>query len=155
MNQLKPTLVLVCGLPGAGKTTLSRQLAKTMPATLLNPDEEMVRRKLNLLDESARATVESDQWNQAKELLTAGKSVILDNGFWGRKERDSLRIEARQLGVNVKLYYLDVPLEELWKRIEVRNETSESNGVQLTRKQLENSAGWMQSPTTEESKLFD
>lgn len=151
----KPTLVLICGLPGAGKTTLSRQLAKSISATLLNPDEEMVNRKLDLLDETARAIVEADQWERAQELLKDGKSVIMDNGFWARKERDNLRLEARRLGVGVKLHYLDVPIDELWKRIELRNKTPENNGVELNRKQLENAAGCMQAPDHEEMKLFD
>lgn len=155
MSQSQPVLMLICGLPGAGKTTLSRKLVEEASATLLNPDTEMVQRKLDLLDESARAKVEADLWSQAKELLRAGNSVILDNGFWGRKERDRLRVEARQLGVGVKLYYLDVPLDELWVRVQARNKTDESNGVQLTRKQLENAASWIEPPTPEELELYD
>lgn len=37
-----PRLILVCGLPGAGKTTLARRLADEVPAVRLSGDEWMV-----------------------------------------------------------------------------------------------------------------
>lgn len=36
------TLFLICGLPGAGKTTLARQLEHAQPALRLCPDEWIV-----------------------------------------------------------------------------------------------------------------
>ena len=33
------TLFLMCGLPGAGKTTMARQLERDRPALRLTPDE--------------------------------------------------------------------------------------------------------------------
>jgi predicted kinase len=38
-NRLQPRLVLLCGLPASGKTTLARELADAYGAVRLNPDE--------------------------------------------------------------------------------------------------------------------
>jgi predicted kinase len=39
MTSEVPRLLLMCGLPGSGKTTLATQLAAGLPAVRLCPDE--------------------------------------------------------------------------------------------------------------------
>lgn len=46
--------------------------------------------------------------------------MILENGFWGKSERDSYLHRARELGVKIELHYLDVTIDELRKRLEKR-----------------------------------
>ena len=50
-----PRLSLVCGLPGAGKTTLARALERRLRAVRLCADEWMAALALNLYDEESRA----------------------------------------------------------------------------------------------------
>jgi predicted kinase len=38
-ERLRPNLVLVCGLPGSGKTTIARQLEQETGAIRINIDE--------------------------------------------------------------------------------------------------------------------
>ena len=77
-----PRLVLVCGLPGAGKSTLAAQLARDIPAVRLTPDEWMAALVIDLWDEDARDRLETRFWQLSQDLLRLGQSVILESGFW-------------------------------------------------------------------------
>ena len=48
------TLILICGLPGAGKTTLARRLETERHSVRLCPDEWLVSLGLNARDEAMR-----------------------------------------------------------------------------------------------------
>jgi predicted kinase len=115
-------LILICGLPGSGKTTLARKLAPEVPAVRLCPDEWKHDLGIDYYDEEGRVRLEKRLWQLGQELLALGQSVILEHGFWAREERDALRVAARDLGVAVELHYLEAPVDELWSRLEVRNE---------------------------------
>ena len=115
-------LILICGLPGSGKTTFAKQLAPQVPAVRLCPDEWKHDLGIDYYDEQRRVQLEDRLWRLGQELLTLGQSVILENGFWAREERDELRLSARELGVAVELHYLEAPVEELWRRLQLRNE---------------------------------
>ncbi len=114
-------LILTCGLPGAGKTALARRLAEDRSAVRLTKDEWLVALGSSPWDEPTRAKVEHELWSLAQEILRRGVSVVLDFGLWARIERDEMRSAARGLGVGVELHYLDVPTNELWRRIHARN----------------------------------
>lgn len=109
-------LILMCGLPGAGKTTQARRLAATLPAIRLSPDEWLTGLDLSLFDLPRRDRVEKLLWQHARDLLRLGQDVILENGFWGRTERAGYRDTARALGATVHLHYLDTPLDVLKHR---------------------------------------
>ncbi len=115
------TLHLICGLPGSGKSTLAKKLETEHSALRLTPDEWMSRILEDGHNEEKRAIIESIQWEIAQQALHLGVDVILESGFWSRKERDEFKIKAKELGASVRLYYLDVPKNELWKRLEKRN----------------------------------
>src|SRR5208282_4573232 len=88
-------LIIVCGLPGSGKTTLAKRLEATLRAIRFCPDEWMGALSLDIYDEGKRAKIEALQWKFAQSLLALGLTVILEWGTWGRSERDTLRAGAR------------------------------------------------------------
>jgi predicted kinase len=49
-----PRLILMCGLPGSGKTTLAVKLAAQAPAVRLCPDEWLRSLGIDLFDEAMR-----------------------------------------------------------------------------------------------------
>ena len=116
-----PTLFLLCGLPGSGKTTLAKKLEHERHALRLSPDEWMWSLSIDLYDEAKRAAVEALQWDVAARALTLGVDVIIEFGFWSRRERDDYRSRGEALGARVELRFLDIPRDELWTRLNKRN----------------------------------
>jgi predicted kinase len=145
-----PTLHLVCGLPGAGKTTLARRLERDLPALRLAPDEWMARIVGDGYDETKRAAVEAVQWELAARVLRLGVDVVLENGFWSRRERDEFRARAAALGAATRLHYLDVSREELRRRLARRNAALPPDTFRVEEAQLDLWASWFEPPTPEE-----
>ena len=151
-------LILTCGLPGAGKTTLARQLAADRGAVRLTKDEWLwVLGSTPLLagDAPTNEKVEHELWQLAQEILRLGLSVVLDFGLWARIERDEMRSVARSLDVGVELHYLDVPADELWRRIDARNSQPPWDSHPIRRTDLD---GWIRlfhAPDAAELALFD
>lgn len=151
MANVRGRLIIICGLPGAGKTTTAIRLAERLGAARYNPDEWMERLSLDIYDEARRAAIEALQWEQARDVLSLGGTAIIEWGTWGRSERDTLRLAARTLGAGVQLVHLDQPIGVLVERVGQRNRESPP----ITRDMIE---GWVvqfEAPTPEELALFD
>ncbi len=149
-----PTLFLLCGLPGSGKTALAKQLEESQPALRLCPDEWIASILADAHDlaelDRLRDPVESLQWGLAKRALVLGINVILENGFWSREERVRYRLQAEELGARVELRYLDVPREELWERLSQRNVNLPPGTFAVTEEQLDRWLSWFEPPTPDE-----
>jgi predicted kinase len=155
MAKSSTRLVLICGLPASGKSTLARQLALEVPALRLDKDGWATQLGADLWDEEFRVRLERQLWVLSQELLARGLSVILEWGHWARVERDEKRLGARALGVGVELRYLDTPLEELIERAERRTASGEWTASPMTRAHFEEWATIFQPPDEEEIRLFD
>jgi len=144
-------LIVICGLPGSGKTTLAKKLERELEAIRFCPDEWLLALDIDLYDEAKRARIEALQWEIGQSLLAKGQRVIIEWGVWARSERDTLRLGAKAIGAAVELHYLAVPFEELFKRVQERGMESPV----ITRDDL---LGWFQSfqePSPEELDLYD
>lgn len=150
---MQPTLFMICGLPGSGKTTKAKEIEVQQSAVRFTPDEWIVdvfgvdlprdRR------DAVRQPIEDLQWNVAKRVLSLNCNVVLDWGFWSRGERMKYKQEAEALGAKVQIVFLNIPVEELWSRISQRPE-SQQGTLHITKQELEKWAGMFESPTKEE-----
>jgi predicted kinase len=144
-------LIIVCGLPGSGKTTYARTLEEREHGIRFSPGEWMAALAVNLREEQVRSRIEALQWHFCQQLLTHGLTTIIEWGTWGKWERDVLRTRARELGATVELHYLFAPAEVLFKRIQKRG----MGDPPIKREEVNRWFEIFEVPTTEEMALFD
>ncbi len=120
-----PTLFLMVGLPGSGKTVRARELSAKRGALQLSPDAWM----LSLFGQEDRHQTRPDgkRWllegrlvALAIDALRLGVSVVLDFGLWSRDERSALRSMAGSVGASCEVVYLPVERDVQWSRIQAR-----------------------------------
>ena len=142
------------GLPGSGKTTRAKEIEQAKNAVRFCPDEWITDLYDHRLDdehiEQARNQVERLQWKLGKRLLALGQSVILENGFWSRTERQKYREEAQALGAAVAIDYQEASTDELWRRSSNRPETQAVGMLHFTKEDLEKWADIFEPPTQDE-----
>lgn len=119
-----PTLSIVHGFLGAGKTTFAKQLAQQTGAVRLNADEYC---EANFTPSQLEADWNAcfsqsikALWYQAEVLLGQGTDVILDFGFWSAASRTEARHRATALGATFQHYYIHAPQSVLLQRISAR-----------------------------------
>jgi predicted kinase len=150
-SRIGSRLIIVCGLPGSGKTTFAKWLEGRLGAIRLDPDDWMNALSINLHDEESRGQIEALQWKFGQVLLKLGLVVIVEWGTWGRPERDALRLGARALGAGVELHYVSAPPDVLFARIQRRGRENPPIGPEA----LSQWFAKFQAPTNEEMALFD
>ncbi|MET4096631.1 ATP-binding protein [Arthrobacter sp. UYCu712] len=120
------TVVLMCGVPGSGKTSYAKILERD-GFVRLSVDEEMWR-----LDQELAARFGSPEYfdftvaveRQLRtwlvELMCEGRDVVVDLSFWSRQRREEYKALITAHGAAWQLVYLDVPRDELLRRLELR-----------------------------------
>lgn len=115
-----PTLFLMVGLPGAGKTTRAKELAAAHSALRLTPDHWMVPLFGDSMAGGTRFVLEGRLISVALQALRLGVDVVLDFGLWARDERSALRWLARANGAACRVVYLPVDKDVQLARIALR-----------------------------------
>lgn len=149
-----PTLHLMIGLPCSGKTTYAQELAQRTQSLLLTPDcwhlQLFGDDVGNPAHDHRHSTVEKIMWDVAQRVLSLGCNVILDFGCWAKEERDDFRERAHALGAEFQLHYMDVPTEELFRRLDNRNQSQSSTTFVIPKEEMEKYLKVFQPPTPEE-----
>lgn len=151
----RSVLYAFCGLPGAGKTTTAKELEKTTGAVRLNVDEWVAALGADFFDDSFRHKLEARLYEHGLTLLERGQSIILEDGFWTRTERDNHREVAHKLDVDIQMHYFDVPFGELCRRLEFRNALGAHGTVPISKELLTICQSMFQPADKEELELFD
>ena len=115
-------LVVVCGLPGAGKTTVSENIAERLDGQLYRTD--VIRKELFRDPDytpEEREAVYAELHRRAKATLDAGRSVVLDGTFKYREHRGESRRAAQNLDVPLALVQVVCDEDVVRERIRARS----------------------------------
>ena len=120
----QPVLYLTVGLPGAGKTTLARQIADAQAILRLTPDEWMAPLFRDSDADGRRDILEGRMIWVAHEVLRSGASVILDFGCWSPEERYAIRVIAESADARFDLRHVSIDETERRARAQSRWESA-------------------------------
>lgn len=132
-----PTVTLLCGPAGAGKTTHARTLERRGAVRLSMdeavwddgwrqdepPQERLDQLYAGLRDALVRAVAE-------------GSDVVVDLSLAARAVRDEWRRLCVTAGVTCELLVFTAAFEVLWQRVKRRNDEERANAVRLTESRL-------------------
>lgn len=147
---MRPTLFLMVGLPGTGKTTAARRLEVDQHALRLTKDEWMKALYRDKNPSSASDVIEGRLIEIALRVLDLGSNVVLDFGLWGRDERSALRQAAADRGGTAELHYCEASPSEQRRRLGQRQADAPHTTWPISDEQLVGFADIMQIPTSGE-----
>lgn len=120
---------LICGLPGAGKTTYAEQLRNEINGVRFSIDEW--NDQLFYMDRDPgsdfhwfyeRVQRSGLQMREtAVQVIATGAPVIFDCGLPNRRERNIFFDWATDYGFSTSLHFLDCDEETRWMRVQSRN----------------------------------
>ncbi len=121
-------IILICGLPGSGKTYFAKALAANMGLVHINTDS--VRKsigKMSKYDRKSKDQVYAALFNRAQQVLAERKSVIIDATFMNPKHRYPYFNLSDQK--NIKLKIIQVTAEEaiIFNRLKEKRPDSEAD----------------------------
>ncbi len=152
----KPTLILLYGVPGSGKTHFARQICNYIHAAHVQAD----RIRFELFEEPRFDKQENSVVNHlaeymAQEFLNAGISVVFDTNAMRFSQRRILRDMARKAKVQPVLIWFQIDIESAFVRVNKRDrrKADDKYAVPLDRTTFESVIGPMQNPTATEDYI--
>lgn len=122
-------VILICGKIASGKSFYADKIKIKEKAVILNTDELTF-----ALFDNEQGEKYEDRANRANnylmkkavELIKAECNVILDWGFWTKKQRNEITEYFKSKNINVEWHYIHIE-DELWEEnIDERNKKVES-----------------------------
>lgn len=119
----RPVVVLLCGLTCSGKSTHARELAERGFVWLsIDRDAWEAGHHEQPLPASVQRDIKIAHKQRIRELVAQGRDVVLDYALASRSRRDEYRAIANEAGADLEVHFMDVPADELRRRLRMRNQ---------------------------------
>ena len=151
---MKPTLYLLIGYPGAGKTTVAGIISEQKGAVHLMADAERHKRFPNPTHSAEESLQLYDELNlQTEKLLQEGKSVVFDTNFNFRADRDKLRQIAEAANADTQIIWVTVDVDEAKKRAVHSQYIRNGYSASMTENHFDQIVSKLEPPTEDEKVI--
>jgi predicted kinase len=135
---------LVSGSTGAGKTTYSKSLSSQLRGVRFSIDDWMV----SLYGADTPVPIDPvwvfERAERCRDLIlqetvqiaSVGVPVILDLGFTDASQRSTAAETLRESGLEFALHWLDIPIQERWRRVSARNAMAQDGKAFIVTRQM-------------------
>ncbi len=156
MHGPRATLYFMCGKMAAGKTTLSKELARTHDAVLLNQDDWLSAlypgEILNIADYVRCSTRLRDALTPLiVDLLSRGTSVVLDHPGNTRKQRQWFRDLFEHANVPHELHFIDADDDTCKRQLKQRSAALPAGSAWTTDAEFDAITAYFQPPADDEN----
>lgn len=111
-------IYLICGKICSGKTYYAKQLKEKYNAVILSTDEatfDLINNEQGEFYNVFAARVNNYLKKKAAEIALTGTNVILDWGFWTKKDRSDISAYFAERNIPFEWHYIDID-DKTWQR---------------------------------------
>ena len=127
------TLYLLCGLAFSGKSTLAKAIVDYLNCASVSLDDINKERGLGFGGDG----ISVEEWENTHQivigildnLMQLEQDIVLDDTNCFRWLRDRFREVVKRHNYETKVIYLDVPLEEIYIRMQMNEQTKKRQGI--------------------------
>lgn len=154
---MKQQLLLLCGIPFSGKSTLANQLVQKLGVVRVDLDEikfELFGTKISddQINQDGWDSIYQEMYVRIESLLKTGVSVVHDTGNFTVYERGLVQHIATTLSLPFVTVFVDVPVEVARKRME-QNRISKQR-FDITDAAFQEAVDEMEPPTEIENQII-
>lgn len=122
-------VIAICGKICSGKTYYAKELKQKENAVILSTDEatwELIENEQGEFYDKFCLKVNNYLRKKAIDIVNAGCNVILDWGFWTKKDRNEIKEYYKNNNIKLELHYIDITEDDWENNIKMRNEKIEN-----------------------------
>lgn len=116
---------LVCGKICSGKSYYAKMLKEKTNAVILSCDEitfDLALNEIGIKHDELMDKFKKYFYKKSEEIIKAGANVILEFGFWSKKERENVSKYYFDRNIIFEWHYIDISDEDWERNISERNQ---------------------------------